>query len=378
MLGVSEEGRHGVEVLLADRVELVVVAGRAVGGEPEPDPRGGGDPIVGVIREVLLLDGTALVGGHVAPVEAGGDLLVFAGSGQQVPGDLLHGEPVEGHVAIEGPDDPVAVGPHLAVVVKVQAVGVGVAGRIEPIACPVLAPLRRVHEAIHPALVGVGARVADELLNPFGPGRQAGEIEGRAASQASAVGLGIGLKPLGLEPSQNERIQPTTRPASVFHRRQRGLFGLQERPVRLPLSALEDPPLHDLLLCRSEIFVGLGRWHDLVGIGGDQALPEGALAEVTGHHGRSALGGGGEETLPGVEAQAGLAGAGIRAVAVEARIGQDRPDVVVEAHRLGGSGSGVESAPGQERGQNPGRGRDRPEDDTHGGVGWLHENLRTG
>ena len=155
MLGVSEEGRHGVEVLLADRVELVVVAGRAVGGEPEPDPRGGGHPVVGVVREVLLFDGSALVGGHVAPVEAGGDLLLFRRTGQEVAGDLLYGEPVEGHVAIEGPDDPVAVGPHLAVVVEVQPVRVGVAGRIEPVACPVLTPLRRVHETIHPSLVGV-------------------------------------------------------------------------------------------------------------------------------------------------------------------------------------------------------------------------------
>ena len=128
--------------------------------------------------------------------------------------------------------------------------------------------------------------------------------------------------------------------------------------MRLPLSALEDPPLHDLLLCRSEIFVGLGRWHDLVGIGGDQALPEGALAEVTGHHGRSALGGGGEETLPGVEAQAGLAGAGIRAMAVEAGVGEDGPDVVVEAYRFGGASGGTKEASGKERGQNPGRGRD--------------------
>ena len=155
MLGVSEEGRHGVEVLLADRVELVVVAGRAVSGEPEPDPRGGGHPVVGVVGEVLLLDGAALIGGHVAPVEPGGDLLLFRRTGQEVAGDLLYGEPVEGHVAIEGPDDPVAVGPHLAVVVEVQPVRVGVAGRIEPVACPVLTPLRRVHETIHPSLVGV-------------------------------------------------------------------------------------------------------------------------------------------------------------------------------------------------------------------------------
>ena len=219
MLGVSEEGRHRIEILLADRIELVVVAGRAVGGETQPHPRGGGHPVVGVVGEVFLFNSTALVGGHVAPVEPGGDLLVFAGSGQQVPGDLLHGEAVEGQVAIEGPDDPIAVGPHLAVVVEVQAVRVGVTGRVEPVASAVLTPLRRVHEAVDPALVGVGARIADELLHPFGPRRQTGEVEGGAPGQAAAVGLGIGLEPLGFEAGQNERIQPTTNPASVFHQR---------------------------------------------------------------------------------------------------------------------------------------------------------------
>ena len=128
--------------------------------------------------------------------------------------------------------------------------------------------------------------------------------------------------------------------------------------MRLPLGSLENPPLHDLLLGGSQILVGLGRGHDLVGIGGDQTLPEGALAEVPGLHGRSALGSGGEEALLRIEPQAGLAGAGIRAVAVEAGVGQDGPDVAIEAHRFGGASSGVERAPGQERGQNPSRGRD--------------------
>ena len=128
--------------------------------------------------------------------------------------------------------------------------------------------------------------------------------------------------------------------------------------MRLPVGSLENPPLHDLLLGRSEVFVSLGRGHDLVSIGGDQALPKGALAEVTGHDSGATLGGGGEESLLRIEAQARLAGAGIWAVAVEARIGQDGPNVAVEAHRLGGAGRGTEEASGKERGQNPGRGRD--------------------
>ena len=63
--------------------------------------------------------------------------------GQQVAGELLDREPVERQVAVEGADDPVAIGPHLAEVVEVIAVGVGVAGGVEPVAGAVLAPAGR-------------------------------------------------------------------------------------------------------------------------------------------------------------------------------------------------------------------------------------------
>ena len=124
--------------------------------------------------------------------------------------------------------------------------------------------------------------------------------------------------------------------------------------------------------------MGLRRGHDLIGIGGDEALPERALAEISRHHGRPALGGGGEEALLRIEPQAGLAGAGIRAVAMEAGVRQDGPDVAIEAHRFGGASSGGERAPRQERGQNPGWGRDRPEEHTRDVVGWLHEDCGIG
>ena len=68
--------------------------------------------------------------------------------GQQVAGELLDGELVERQVAVEGVDDPVAVGPDLAVVVEVDAVRVGVAGGVEPVAAAVLAPVRRCQQPL--------------------------------------------------------------------------------------------------------------------------------------------------------------------------------------------------------------------------------------
>ena len=61
----------------------------------------------------------------------------------------------KGMLRVEGLDHPVAVGPHLAVVVDVDAVRVGVAGRVEPVAGAVFAPLRRCQQAVDQLLVSV-------------------------------------------------------------------------------------------------------------------------------------------------------------------------------------------------------------------------------
>ena len=81
-------------------------------------------------------------------------VLVERRFGQQVAGQLLDRELVERQVAVERVDDPVAVGPHLAVVVEVDAVRVGVAGRVEPVAAAMLAPVRRRQQLVDELLVG--------------------------------------------------------------------------------------------------------------------------------------------------------------------------------------------------------------------------------
>ncbi len=134
----------------------MVVAGAAVCREPEEDPAGRRDTIIGVADEVFLLDGPAFVGGHVAPVEAGGHELVLGRIRQQIPGDLLDHEPVEGLVPVEGGDDPIAVGPHFPVVVEMQAVGVGIAGGIQPVPRPMFAPAGAVQQTVDPTFVGIG------------------------------------------------------------------------------------------------------------------------------------------------------------------------------------------------------------------------------
>ena len=109
-------------------------------------------------------------------------------------------------VAVEGVDDPVAVGPDLAVVVEVQAVGVAVAGGVEPEPRHVLAVAGRLEQAVDDLLVSLRRRVGQEGVDLFEGRRQAGQVERHAADQGRLLGLGRRREPLGLEPGQDEPI----------------------------------------------------------------------------------------------------------------------------------------------------------------------------
>ena len=196
--GVAEERRERVEVALRDRVELVVVAGRAADGQAEEDRARGVGAVLGVDHLVLFRDHAALVRGCVAAMESGSDQLVHRRVGQQVAGDLLHGEAVERQVAIEGVDDPVAIGPHLAVVVDVDAVRVGVARRVQPVARAVLPVGLGTEELVEVALVRAGALVREERREQRGLGRQSRDIERSPPRQRVALGLGRGREALAL------------------------------------------------------------------------------------------------------------------------------------------------------------------------------------
>ncbi len=88
-------------------------------------------------------------------VEAGGHQLPGGGIRKKIAGQLLGHELRPRFVFVEGRDDPVAVGPDLAVVVEVEAVGVAVAGGIEPVARHVFAVARGGEEAVDGLLEGV-------------------------------------------------------------------------------------------------------------------------------------------------------------------------------------------------------------------------------
>ena len=122
--------------------------------------------------------------------EAGGDLLLERrDSGSRSPASCSIVKLIERHVAVEGADDPVAIGPNLAVVVEMDAVRVGVAGHVEPVPAAMLAPVRRLHQPIDQLLVGVGRLVVDECLDQL-PAPAAGRSD-----RGSAGGRACGGRP---------------------------------------------------------------------------------------------------------------------------------------------------------------------------------------
>ena len=260
---VAEEGAERVEVLLRDRVELVIVASGAAHGQAEPDGAHGLGAILGVDFGVFLVDDAAFVGGDVAALEAGGDELIERRVGQQVAGELFDGELVERQVAVEGVDHPVAVRPDFAVVVDMHAVRVAVAGGVEPVARAVFAVVGRGEVAIHHALVGVGRSVLEEGFDFGGLGRQAGGIESDAADEGALVFGGGGGEALFFELRQDEAVDRIADPRRrcVVTAGGFGLTGGWKAQCSFQGAPAIDPALEQRDLRRGQPLAGVGRRH---------------------------------------------------------------------------------------------------------------------
>ena len=335
--GAVEERVEGVELLGGHRVELVVVADRAARGEAHPDAHGGLGAVDGVAEEQLFVDRAAFAGGDVATVEAAGDALLAGHVRQEVAGELPGGELIEGQVVVEGLHDPVAVGPHAALVVEVQAVGIGVAGGVEPAAGHVFAVADGTEQALHDAFIGARGGVLEEGVDLGRRGRQAREVEGHATDEALGVGFGAGgqalLRHLGAEEGVDRR--GALRGGRDFR---------TDRDFEAPMLAVDgafgDPAAKEVDLRRRDLLMRLGRRHDLFRVLAEDALDELARLGVARLHGLDAVidrGG----AFGGVEAEVGLALLGVEAVASEAVVGEDGPDVPVEVQfRVGGREAG--------------------------------------
>ena len=193
----------------------------------------------GVLDAILLVDRAGFGDGPVIAAESGGDPLIQAGARQQVAGDLVDHETVERLVAVEGGDDPVAPGPHGAGEVVLKAVGVGVAGAVEPVHRHSLAVMRRSQQAIDQGLVGVGTGVGEKRVDLLRRGRQPDQIEREPADQGGPLGLRRRREALGLEPGQHEPIDRVYNPGGVSYRWRARAVAPAQRPSACSIAPLD-------------------------------------------------------------------------------------------------------------------------------------------
>ena len=173
----------------------MVVALRAAGRLAQPRRPDGADAVGQHAGFVVLRLRAAFLGAEQQPVERRADAGLGVRVGQEVAGDLLEGEAVEGLVVVEALDDPVAVGPDVAGVVAVVADRVGEPHHVEPADRHALAVVRAGQQAVDQALVGVGRGVLDERLDLLGRGRQAGQVEDSRRIRVRRSASGEGFSP---------------------------------------------------------------------------------------------------------------------------------------------------------------------------------------
>ena len=142
-VGALVEEGVGTEIFVdRDRIVLVGVTLRAGHGGAHEDRVGGVDAVDdGGVTEFFIARASFILG-HRITMEGGRDDLVFGRLGQQVPGHLVDDELVVGLIAVQGLDDPVAVGPDDTAGVGGVASAVGIAGEVEPLTGPVFAVSR--------------------------------------------------------------------------------------------------------------------------------------------------------------------------------------------------------------------------------------------
>ena len=150
---------------MADRIVLVRMALGTTDRQAEPGGAGGVGAIDGSFDAELLRVGAAFLVERCVAMEAGRDDLILRGIRQQVARQLLDSELIERHVLVEGVDEPIAPGPDRALAVDGVAVGIGVAGEVEPVAGLTFAIVWRGEQAIDQFFVSVRVSIFDKFID---------------------------------------------------------------------------------------------------------------------------------------------------------------------------------------------------------------------
>ena len=333
----------------------MVVAARAPDGQAEERAAHDVDLLVDEVHHQL---GLVLFGQHLRAhhQQAGGRPAVehlplgHSFGRHEVAGELFGGELVERFVLVEGADDPVAITPrvghHFVLVLPVR---VGVARHVEPPPPPSLAIARRREQTLHEASGRVRCAVRLEGFDLARSGGQPGEIVRDAADEGAPVGgrgrdesvfgelrrdeavdrvLGVGIVAgPGGRPDRADRLEGPVVRLLVRLRSGpcldgSGLRFREHRPLVDPRGEIG----HDAV--RQAAF----RRHLEVRIAIADGLDEQALLRGSGHDGGPGVAAR-EQSRAGIRAKAALQLLAISGMALEAVLGEDGPDALLEELR---------------------------------------------
>ncbi len=132
----------------------MVVATGAADRQSEPYGAGRLDAVDGILGGKLLGDDAAFAVAAMVALKAGGDALVERRLRQLIARQLLDRELIERQVAVERLDQPIAPPPHRPLAVGLIAIGIGVAGGVEPGGRHPLSVARRGQQPVHRCFVG--------------------------------------------------------------------------------------------------------------------------------------------------------------------------------------------------------------------------------
>ena len=329
LVGVVQKRKQAVILVVRDRIELVRMTLGALGRQPEHRFAEAVDAVEHLDHPEFLRDDRSFLVDRAIAQEARGDDLLLRCIRQKITGDLLHDELVVGHVAVERSDHPVAPDPHLATMIFFVAVGIGIAGEVEPVPCPLLAIAVAREQGIDRLLVAVGLE-GGELL---GRRRQADEIEIDAAAERGGVGLRRRREPLRGKVRGDDRVDRTRAGGDSGHGRP---LREHERPMRVVLGSGGDPffKCGDLRCCEGLLLVGWG--HDRVGVVRQDAAHQFALVSLARHDRRLARLAPLESILTDIKPEIPLAALLVEAMAVATVLGEDRLHVPLVVGPTGG------------------------------------------
>ena len=337
----------------------MVVAARALHGQPEEGPREGIDPVRQGLGLGLGLGFRVASVGFV--VRSDGEETRAVESERfvdQVPGNLLLDELVVGQIPVEGAYHPVPVAPgsRQRAVVSKTSEAVAVAGRIKPVSRPALAVMRGFEQRMDQVIESIGSLVREELIHLRWGGGETRQVEVDPSKEEPGRGFSERFQPLRFELRQDEVVDRVAYQLLVLHLGSGGFFHRAERPVfhsqLLPVSLADI-----LLLPGGGLLPGPRRAHadpflqvgdDPVGqffigrhlklvVEVDDGSDQETLFRLAGHHhgaGFSPL----EKPFPAVEIELRLQLLRPGAVAFVAMLGEDRANFLFEEGELFGGG----------------------------------------